>query len=68
MPAPEQIYHGSVKVLSVVFVGLGVAILAITIARIVIVGGSPLSVGVLMGLGFVAVGAGRLWAMSRMSR
>lgn len=64
MPPPERIYHGSVKALSVLFVGLGLAILAITIAA----GGSPISVGVLMGLGFVAVGAGRLWAMSRIGR
>jgi hypothetical protein len=31
-------------------------------------GGGPLSVGVLMGVAFLAVGGGRLWAASRMSR
>jgi hypothetical protein len=46
------------------FVALGVTILAVTIAA----GGSPLSIGVLMGVGFVAIGCGRLWAASRMGR
>jgi len=31
-------------------------------------GGGPASVGVLMGLAFVAVGAGRLWIATRMER
>jgi len=31
-------------------------------------GGGPLSVGFVMGIAFLAVGAGRLWAASRMSR
>lgn len=64
MPSPERVYHGSVKGLSVLFVGLGIAILAVTLAA----GGGPISVGVLMGVGFVAVGAGRLWAISRIGR
>jgi hypothetical protein len=64
MPSPERLYQGSVKALSVLFVALGVAILAVTLAA----GGGPVSIGVLMGLGFVAVGIGRLWAMSRMRR
>ncbi len=62
MLAPERIYHGSVRVFSVIFIGLGVAILALTLGA----GGGPLSLGFLMGLLFVAVGAGRLWAASRM--
>jgi hypothetical protein len=64
MPSPERIYQGSVRALSVLFVVLGVTILAVTLAA----GGSPLSIGVLMGVGFVAIGAGRLWAASRMGR
>jgi hypothetical protein len=39
-------------------------ILATTIAA----GGGPVSVGVLLGLAFVAVGAGRLWLSARMGR
>jgi hypothetical protein len=31
-------------------------------------GGGPLSVGVLMGVLFTVVGAGRLWIATRMSR
>jgi hypothetical protein len=64
MASPRTAYHGSVRALSVVFVSLGLAILAITLVN----GGGPLSVGVLMGVAFVAVGAGRLWMSSRMSR
>ena len=62
MPAPQRIYHGSVRVFSVIFIALGIAILALTLAA----GGGPLSLGFLMGVLFVAVGAGRLWAASRM--
>jgi hypothetical protein len=62
MPAPERIYHGSVRAFSVIFIGLGIAILGLTLGG----GGGPLSLGFLMGLLFVAVGAGRLWAASRM--
>ena len=64
MPSPERIYHGSVRALSMLFVALGVAILALTLVN----GGGPLSVGVLIGAGFVAIGCGRLWLASRMAR
>jgi len=58
----ERIYRGSVRALSLVMLGLGVAILGLTVAS----GGGPLSLGILLGLAFVAVGAGRLWLASRM--
>jgi hypothetical protein len=64
MPSPERLYRGSVRLLSLLFLGLGLAIVAITLAN----GGGPLSLGVLMGIVFLAVGAGRLWIASRMSR
>jgi len=64
MPSPERLYRGSVRLLSLLFLGLGLAILAITLAN----GGGPLSLGFLMGVVFLAVGAGRLWIASRMSR
>jgi len=57
-------YDRSVRALSLVFLALGLALLAITLAN----GGGPLSVGVLMGVAFLAVGAGRLWLSARMSR
>jgi hypothetical protein len=53
----DRIYRGSVRALSFVFVALGLAILAITLAN----GGGPLSMGVLLGVLFVAIGFGRLW-------
>jgi len=53
----ERIYRGSVRALSFVFVGLGIAILALTLAN----GGGPLSMGVLLGVLFVAIGVARLW-------
>jgi hypothetical protein len=62
MTSSERLYRGFILAFSVVFVVVGLAILAITL----ISGGGPLSVGVVMGLAFVAVGAGRLWASSRM--
>jgi hypothetical protein len=62
--SPDGIYHGSVRALSVVMVGLGVAILVMTLAG----GGGPLSLGILLGIAFVAVGAGRLWVASRMKQ
>jgi hypothetical protein len=66
MASPEGIYRGSVRALSLVMLGLGVAILAITMVRIIAGRGGPLSLGILLGLAFVAVGAGRLWLASRM--
>jgi hypothetical protein len=64
MSSPERIYRGSIRTFSLVFIVLGLVILISTLAN----GGGPLSVGVLMGLAFAAVGAGRLWVASRMGR
>ncbi len=61
MPSPERIYRGSVRAFSLVFVALGLLLLVSTLAN----GGGPLSVGTLLGLAFLAVGAGRLWIASR---
>lgn len=57
MDSADRIYRGSVRTLSIVFVALGLAILAITFAN----GGGPLSMGVLLGILFVAIGIARLW-------
>lgn len=64
MASPERIYRGSVRAFSLVLIALGLAILVSALAS----GGGPASIGVLMGLAFVAVGAGRLWVSARMSR
>ena len=63
MPSPEQIYSGSVRVLSIAFVAIGIALIVVTLAG----GGGPVSVGLLMGVGFIVVGVGRRWVASRMS-
>jgi hypothetical protein len=48
-------------VLSGLMVVIGVALVVRTLSA----GGGPVSVGILMGLLFVAAGAGRLWAERR---
>jgi hypothetical protein len=58
------IYKQAVRGFSAAFVLIGLIVLAVTLAN----GGGPASVGVLMGLAFVAVGAGRLWVARRMER
>jgi hypothetical protein len=58
------VYQRSVKLLSVIFLALGGALLVTTLAA----GGGPASVGFLMGVAFLAVGAGRLWLSARMGR
>jgi hypothetical protein len=60
--SPERIYRGSVRAFSLVFLALGLLLLTVTLVN----GGGPLSVGVLIGVAFAAVGAGRLWVASRM--
>jgi len=58
------IYRHAVRVFSAAFVLIGLVVLTVTLLN----GGGPASVGVLMGLAFVAVGAGRLWIATRMER
>jgi hypothetical protein len=59
--SPERIYRGSVRAFSLVFVVLGLVLLVSTLVN----GGGPLSIGVLLGLAFLVVGAGRLWIAAR---
>jgi len=54
------VYQGSVRLLSFVFLALGLAILVSTFAN----GGGPLSLGTLLGAAFLAVGIARLWLSS----
>ncbi len=61
MGSPERIYRGSVRALSIVFLALGLLILISTFAN----GGGPLSVGALLGLAFLVLGAARLWMALR---
>ncbi len=50
-------YQRSVLAIAAVFLALGLILLASTFAH----GGGPLSVGTLLGLAFIAVGAARVW-------
>jgi hypothetical protein len=63
-PRGERVYKGVVTVFSLTFVGVGLVVLAVTLLN----GGGPASVGALMGVAFLAVGAGRLWVARRMER
>ena len=62
--SPERIYRASVRAFSILFILLGLAILGVTLGA----GGGGLSIGVLMGVAFIAIGCGRLWLTSRMQR
>jgi hypothetical protein len=58
-----RVYHGAVRAFSLAFVAIGLVVLVTTLAN----GGGPLSLGFLLGLAFVGIGIGRLWAGARMS-
>lgn len=60
----ERVYRGAIRAFSLTFIAIGLAVLVVTLAG----GGGPLSLGFLMGLAFVGVGAGRLWAGARMQK
>jgi hypothetical protein len=57
----DRAYHGAIKGFSLIFAAIGVLLLVVTLAN----GGGPLSIGFLMGILFVVVGAGRFWIASR---
>ncbi|HET8814878.1 MAG TPA: hypothetical protein VFM51_07975 [Solirubrobacterales bacterium] len=60
----ERVYRGAVRGFSAVLVAIGVAVLVATL----VAGGGPASVGFLMGLAFLGVGAARLWLSMRMGK
>jgi hypothetical protein len=60
-PSPDEGYQLAVRIFSVTIIGFGVVILVVTLAK----GGGPLSVGVLFGLLFIALGCGRLYLSNR---
>jgi len=59
-----RVYQGAVRAFSLTFVAVGLAVLLVTLVN----GGGPASIGFLLGLAFVGIGIGRLWAGARMSR
>ncbi|HEX6152258.1 MAG TPA: hypothetical protein VFZ19_01945 [Solirubrobacterales bacterium] len=60
----ERLYHGAVRAFSLVLAAIGLVVLVLTLAN----GGGPASVGFLIGIAFLLVGAGRLWLSTRMER
>ncbi|MEA2285349.1 MAG: hypothetical protein QOJ21_1392 [Solirubrobacteraceae bacterium] len=61
MQRSRDLHTTLTMLLSVIMVGLGVAMVVIALAG----GGGPLAKGVILGALFVAVGAGRLWVARR---
>ena len=53
---------GITTVMSVLMIGLGIAMIAITLSN----GGGPLAFGIIIGVLFVLAGGGRLWAQRRL--
>jgi hypothetical protein len=60
----ERVYRGAVRAFSLVFVAIGLLVLVVTLVN----GGGPASLGFLMGLAFLLVGAGRIWIGMRMEK
>ncbi len=60
----ERVYRGAVRAFSLAFLAIGLLVLVVTLAN----GGGPASVGFLLGIAFLVVGAGRLWLGSRTGR
>ena len=54
-------YQRSVLAIAAIFVALGLALLVRTLSA----GGGPASVGVFLGLAFIAVGVARVWLSPR---
>jgi hypothetical protein len=61
VPTPRELHRAGTTVTSVLLVGLGVAILVTTVVN----GGGVLALGMLLGVLFLAAGAGRLWVARR---
>ena len=54
-------YRKSTRILAALTLALGLALIVATFAR----GGGPLALGVVVGSGFVVIGAGRLYLASQ---
>jgi hypothetical protein len=60
----DRAYHGAIRLFSAAFVVVGLLLLVVTLVN----GGSPASIGFLMGILFIAVGIGRLWIAGKQLR
>lgn len=61
MAGPRELQRGATRVMSSAMVVLGVAIIVRTVAA----GGSPISIGLVLGVLFVLAGGGRLYLAGR---
>jgi hypothetical protein len=64
MSAPERLYRNLTLGFSLVIIGFGVVIVALTLGS----GGGPASTGVLLGLLFLGIGGTRLYLALRTKR
>ena len=62
--APDEVYRGVTRLFALVIIGVGIAIVAVTLAH----GGGVTSSGLLIGLLFTGLGIGRLYLSLRTSR
>jgi hypothetical protein len=63
-PPPDEVYRGVTRIFAVIIVGFGLTIVIVTLAH----GGGPASFGVLIGILFSLLGAGRLYLSLRKDR
>ncbi len=63
-PAPDEVYRGVTRIFALIILGFGLAIIVVTIAN----GGGPLSSGLILGVIFTLLGAGRLYLSLRNQR
>lgn len=61
MPEPRQFRHTYTRVMSILMIIVGLALLVVTISS----GGGPAATGILLGVLFIAAGAGRIYVQSR---
>ena len=64
MPDPRQLHRTSTRLLSIVMLAIGVALIVRTVAA----GGGGLAVGLVLGVLFVAAGGARLYLQARQGR
>jgi hypothetical protein len=60
-PAPDEVYRGVTRVFAAIILGFGLTIVVVTLAH----GGGVTSFGVLIGVLFCLLGAGRLYLSLR---
>jgi hypothetical protein len=61
MPEPRSLHRQYTRLMSALMVGLGLAMIVSTLAR----GGGLLTVGIVLGVLFIAAGLGRLYVLGR---